>query len=488
MAILALAALVTGCAGSQAPPKGVVDHIQDYFGGVAADEPRAVLVARDVLSSGGTAADAAVALYFALSVTLPSSAGLGGGGVCVVHGKDAVSVEAIDFSARAPQRGAAKGRWAVAVPGSVRGMFALHARYGSLRWANLVRHAERMARFGFPVSRALASKIAVGMERLRADPVSGRIFGGARGVGLAEGETLRQLDLATMLVTIRSRGPGDFYNGETARRLVEGIREAGGSLDIQDLRQFKPVWIPVLKAGFEDHTVFFPGAPITGGEIAHALWRGLDNAERYGAASGPERHRIIAQAGAAAYRDMALRVANDFGSTGFVVMDSSGGVVACNLSMNALFGNGRTIRGTGILAAPPMRPGRAGTSGLAPMAMINVHTGDAFLAAAASASAAAPLILVSTVMAALQDGVSLEEALETIRLRPGTRNGTVLVEPGAGDDVRAALARAGLKVEQAGALGRVNIMFCRDGMGRAPKTCDVRSDRRGFGYAINAEF
>lgn len=483
---LILIGFAAGCSGGATPPKGVVDHIQGYFGGIAADEPHAVLVARDVLSAGGTAADAAVALYFALSVTLPSSAGLGGGGVCVVHGSGKKQAEAIDFSARAPSTPASGGRWAAAVPGAVRGMFALHARYGALQWQNLLRHGERMARFGVPVSRAFAQHLSGGAERLRDDPESWRVFGGSQGRGVAEGQTLRQLDLAAVLGRIRAQGAGDFYNGDTARKIVAGIRAAGGDLSIKDLRTYHPRWIPVLKAGYGNHTVFFPGAPVLGGTIAHALWSALDDGKRYEAAEGPDRQRVIALAAAKAYPDIELRIANNFGTTGFAVMDQQGGAVACGLSMYGLFGNGRMIRNTGILAAPP--PGRTGTAAMAPMVMINIHTGDAFMAAGASANAGAPLVLVSTVLSALQEGVSLEKALETVRVRPGTHARTVLVEAGADDEVKAALTGAGLKVEQGGAMGRVNIMYCPDGMVRQPEGCDVRSDRRGSGYAVNAEF
>ncbi len=486
--VAALAAAVAGCAGAEKPSKGEVGHIENYFGGIAADEPRAVLVARDVLSAGGTAADAAVAMYFALAVTFPSSAGLGGGGVCMVHGSGKTVVEALDFSARAPAQPAPSDRWVAAVPGGVRGMFALHARYGVLRWANLVQPAERMARFGVPASRALVRKFAGGAERLRADTESWRIFRGAGGTGPVEGELLRQLGLAGLLGRIRTRGAGDFYNGETARNIVAGVQAAGGVLAIEDLRGYHPAWIPVLVGSYENHDIVFPGAPIAGGQIAHALWRGLDDGKSFAAASGADRQRIIAQAAIAIYKDVETRVATNFGATGFVVIDRDGGAVACSLSMNGLFGNGRMIRGTGMLAAPPPRPGPAGSAGVAPALMINRHTGQVFMAAVASANAAAPLALVSTVLSALTAGVPLEKALETVRVRPGARAGSVLVESNASEALKSALAAGGFRVDQAETIGRVNIMYCPDGMQNAPAGCDVQTDRRGHGYAINAEF
>ncbi|CAN0574953.1 unnamed protein product [Laminaria digitata] len=121
------------CSGDS-PPEGQVGFVEDNFGGVVSDEPRSALIGRDILSAGGNAVDAAVATYFALSVTYPGAATLGGGGMCVVYRGQDETVEAIDFRPAL----FASGNRAVMIPGAVRGMFALHARYGRLKWEALL--------------------------------------------------------------------------------------------------------------------------------------------------------------------------------------------------------------------------------------------------------------------------------------------------------------------------------------------------------------
>ena len=126
---------------------------------IVADEPQAVLIARDILYSGGSAADAAAALGFGLSVTLQSSAGLGGGGICLVYDSKTTRTEILDFKPQPAIGRQISARWQVSVPTLARGLFALHAKYGRLSWQQIVMPAENLVRFDNKVSRALASHL-----------------------------------------------------------------------------------------------------------------------------------------------------------------------------------------------------------------------------------------------------------------------------------------------------------------------------------------
>jgi gamma-glutamyltranspeptidase/glutathione hydrolase len=150
---------IAACGSSVTTGLNSEKFVQDFVGGIAADEPRAVLEGQKVLSAGGNAADAATAIYFTLAVTLPSKASLGGGGVCMVFDKRTKKVETIDFLSRVPADITTTASRPSAVPGNPLGIFALHARYGSFKWARLVAIGERMARFGVKASRSLVNDL-----------------------------------------------------------------------------------------------------------------------------------------------------------------------------------------------------------------------------------------------------------------------------------------------------------------------------------------
>jgi gamma-glutamyltranspeptidase/glutathione hydrolase len=184
MGALALALGACSLPGLDTTPAvqpGEAGFVRGFLGGVAAEEPRAAIVARNVLSAGGTAVDAAVAAGFMLSVTLPSRAGLGGGGACLVFNPARNEAEAVLFPPGARAAAPAGADRPAAIPMMARGLFALHVRGGRRPFEELVTPAEQVARLGAEVGRALAADLAAVSGPLLADPAARAAFVAATG-------------------------------------------------------------------------------------------------------------------------------------------------------------------------------------------------------------------------------------------------------------------------------------------------------------------
>jgi gamma-glutamyltranspeptidase/glutathione hydrolase len=350
--------------GQSGAGNGVPGYVKGFLGGVAADEPTAALVGREVLSAGGTAADAAVAVGFALAVTLPSRAGLGGGGACLAYapgrnGPNHGAPEAVMFLPPAPHSPDGADRPAAA-PMLARGLFALHARYGTRQFDSLLVPAERLARDGITVSRALARDLAVVAGPLGADPAArGTFF--INGVPAAEGQRLVQPGLSATIAEIRRLGVGDLYQGQLAHTLAQAAHDAGGGLTVDDLRKALPRYAPTLNVAAGKDMVAFLPPPADGGLAAAAAFEALRRAPDAIDAAGARAIAVAARwrqgggdarailAGAA---DLpAAKLPALPASTSFAVLDRMGDAVVCALTMNNLFGTGRIAAGTGILLA-----------------------------------------------------------------------------------------------------------------------------------------
>jgi len=492
-----------------------------FAGAVAADEPQAAAVAREVLFDGGTAADAAIALYFALAVTYPSSASLGGGGMCVVRSAQTGETSALDFlPGRAADTEAA--RRPTAIPANVRGMFALYSRFGRLRWETLVARAETLARQGITVSRALAHDLQAVSGDLLADPAARAIFGGRDGRVLGEGDRLVQQNLADTLAAIRSRGPMDVYTGKAANQLAAAAREAGSTLSAADLAGFAPTWPEPVTVSFDELTLHTAPPPARGGIIAAAIWAALDDDGRYLETSPDERAHLFIETAMRAYANAPglVEETSDDGpvigyerlraliadydpdrhtalsgpgsvenvenpaSTSFVVADRLGSAVACTVTLNNLFGNGRVAPGTGIvLAAPPSEYPEP--MGIVPMLLDEEGTGRLYLAVAASGGVVAPMAAMRTVLLAAYEQRPLDQAVAAPRLYRGASPDVVLYEPGLDEETIAALERRGHQLVEVPELGRVNIIYCPSGLAEGLSGCNARSDQRGFGLGMS---
>ncbi len=274
VALVSVGGAVSAGTPPASAPFGEAKVAHSRRGAVASATPEATAAGAAVLAAGGNAVDAAVAIAFALAVTYPPAGNLAGGGFAVGRTPGG-ELWALDFRETAPagtwrnsflgpdgraRRGASThGGLSVGTPGTVRGLEALHRRYGALPWQRLVAPAVRLAREGFHVPEGLAKLLSDHAADLGRDAGASRLYlpGGRP---LSEGALLVQRDLAKTLEAIASRGADGFHRGEVARRVATFVQATGGVLTANDLATYRPEWrIPFV---FDDGRFRFVTMPL----------------------------------------------------------------------------------------------------------------------------------------------------------------------------------------------------------------------------------
>lgn len=504
--------------------------IEEFSGAVVADEPLAAITGRNILSAGGSAADAAIAAYFAMAVTLPGTAGLGGGGTCLIHDpaserRDALVFIPLNYMAQmSASRGRARQDLAM-VPGNPRGMFALHARYGRMRWPALLQPAITLAR-GHDVSRAAANQLAGAPARFRSDPAFLRIFG-SNGRLLTEGQPLVQNELAGFLSLLSAEDPVNLYDGDLANQFAAAAQRMGISMTVADLSGFAPEFLPPVVVELGSNDLLFVPPPGDGSVLAAEQYAFLHADRRYARADAATRAHLSAEAqlislaglqdwvrnltpttspeelvAPAALQTMARRYNSsrhdpptdilsrssldvDHGSSGLVVVDRTGAAVACSLSMNAPFGIGRFVPGTGILLGAPMAdPGALATPTGVAIAINGVNQ-VLFFAAASGGGIGGVGALAQVIASVFDDGLSLEDAVAQGRVHAAYgRDDVLLYESRLGAAIADSLGGRGHQTVTVEKIGSVSAILCSDGLPRSP-ACEVVVDQRGDGIAAH---
>lgn len=373
-------------------------------GMVVAQEPIAAEVGLKVLESGGNAIDAAVAVGFALAVTHPFAGNIGGGGFLLARFADGRTTF-IDFREKAPlaasrnmyldangnvTKDSVLGWRASGVPGSVRGFELAHKKYGHKSWSEVLEPAIRLASGGFDVSYSLGQSLhSEGTARkLSMFPDSKRIF-----LGVDTGDKLVQVELAATLKRIQSN-PGDFYDGEIARKLAADMKTHGGLITLQDLHDYQAIERPTLAGKYRDYEVITSPPPSSGGVGILQMLGMLEGSgyEKSGAGSAASIHYVaevmrrfyadrseylgdpdfvknpitklleptyIASRRATIDREHAtpssqirpgnLKDHESTQTTHFNVVDAEGNAVAVTYTLNGGFGSGVTAPGLGFL-------------------------------------------------------------------------------------------------------------------------------------------
>ncbi|GAB4148754.1 MAG: gamma-glutamyltransferase [Sphingomonadales bacterium] len=379
-------------------------------GMVVSQEALASRIGADILARGGNAVDAAVAVGFALAVTLPRAGNLGGGGFMLVHLAQEGRTIAIDYREMAPaaatrdmflgpdgkvdQQKSRFSHQAAGVPGTVAGLLHALERYGTMSVADVIAPAIKLAADGMTVSYDLAQALTRARERLAASDAAAAIFLPRDGAPPRPGDTLVQSDLAWSLGQIRDHGRDGFYGGALAARIAADMRAHGGLITEADLAAYRVAEREPVKGSYRGHDVVLMPPPSSGGVHVLQILNTIeaDDVAAMGAGSANAIH-LLAEAMKQAYADraeylgdpdfidvpVAALIAKDYGArirqaidmtrarpaaaigpglnlspespqtTHFSVMDRAGNAVANTYTLNFSYGSGRAAAGTGIL-------------------------------------------------------------------------------------------------------------------------------------------
>lgn len=516
---------------------GDIEPVSQYVGAIVADEPLAVNVARDILLQGGTAADAAAALYFALSVTFPAHASLGAGGACLVFTPATGKAETLTFYGGPGSGVSGQGGRPTAVPTAVRGFSALQARFGRMRWAQVVAPAEALARFETKLPRALAREFDINGPFVYGDEQTRRVFG-AQGRPAVEGDAIVQRDLAQTLTEIRTKGASELYTGALAARLVAASRAAGGTLTAEDLADVRPQWRDAPSIPLARRDLFIAPDPAIGSVVAAVMANILIEADGYDDQDDPVKLHALAEASMIAFADRATwfsqtdgeaggrltvpiaeildperaetlwkffnpdrhlsradfptalpEVLENQAGTGFTVVDPTGLAVSCMITMNNPFGVGRIAPGTGIMLAADPNLTRGGATPLTFAMIADADTRKFYGGLTASGGVLASTAMIRALVAMMVEEQSVAQALEAPRLHNSGNPDITFYErtlPAEDIDRLKALGHRAepFPGEVSSSPPKVNIIFCDKGFPGQGARCEAVPDPRGAGLSF----
>lgn len=248
-------------------------------GAVVSAHPLASKVGVDILKKGGNAIDAAIATQLALAVVYPGAGNIGGGGFMVAHLKNGKNVT-LDYREKAPAKAqrdmyldkdgypqmhlSQDGHLAAGVPGTVAGLFASH-KYAKLSFKELIQPAIDLAENGFAVTAAEAASLNNHKDEFIRLNTTSPAF--VKQTAWKEGDTLLQKDLANTLKRIRDNGAKGFYEGETARFIVEEMQKGKGIISYDDLKNYEAKERVALQFAYKGNTIVTMPLPSSGGVI-----------------------------------------------------------------------------------------------------------------------------------------------------------------------------------------------------------------------------
>ena len=272
-------------------------------------------IGSDIMKKGGNAFDAMVGTELALAVAFPFAGNIGGGGF-MVYRKANGEVGSLDYREKAPlaatkdmfldsEGNVIKGKstqtaLAIGVPGTIAGVFAVHKKYGTMPISKILESVIALAERGVVVTKKQEKSLKDYHESIVKINGENSLLSG----NFKENDTIKYPALAKTLRRIQKKGRNEFYKGETAKILVNYLKEKGGIITMQDLAKYEAKWRKPLQFTYKGLKITSMAPPSSGGICLAQILKML---EPYDLAkmghNSPDAIQVIVEAERRAYAD-----------------------------------------------------------------------------------------------------------------------------------------------------------------------------------------
>lgn len=528
-----------------------------FNGAVSSAHPLASEIGLSIMKQGGNAIDAAIATQYALAVVYPAAGNIGGGGFTVIHLANCQNLT-IDYREKAPARAhrdmyldkagnaqtqlSQNGHLAAGVPGAVAGLFRC-MQYAKLPLYKLIQPAIDLAEKGFVLTASEARQLNRIQEPLIKYNTVTPVF--VKPTGWKTGDTLIQKDLANTLKRIRDKGMAGFYEGETARLIVEEMKRANGIISYDDLKNYQAKEREPVVFDYKTYKIVTMPLPSSGGVLLPMMMHMIEDkpVKEYGFQSA-QAVQLMTEIERRAYADRAKYLGDvDFykvpvkklvskeyaaermrdynnqtagnsqatqagiipeseETTHFSVYDKSGNAVSVTTTLNGSYGSRTVVGGAGFFlnnemddfSIKPGVPNLYGAVGgdanaIAPgKRMLSSMTPTIvlkdckpYLVVGTPGGTTITTSVFQTLVNILEFEMSAEDAVNKPKFHHQWLPDEIFVEPDFSQAVRQQLQQMGYKVTQRGAIGQTEVIRI-NANGTIEAIADKRGDDSAAGY------
>ena len=532
----------------------VEKKIECRNGAVVSAHTLASEVGVTILQQGGNAVDAAIATQLALAVVYPGAGNIGGGGFMVAHLKSGNNI-AIDYREMAPATASRDmyldangnpqmnlsqdGHLAAGVPGTIAGLFAC-MKYAKLSFKKIIQPAINLAENGFAITEAQAKSFNSTKNEFIKLNTSKPVF--VKSELWKAGDTLVQLDLAKTLKRIRDFGVKGFYEGETAKLIVEEMQKGKGIITEKDLKNYKAKTRTPIVFNYKGFKIITMPLPSSGGIILQQMMKMIEKrnvaamkfqsaqsvqlmteierrayADRASFLGDPDFVKVPVktlvsdkyltermkdyQAGKAgsSSETKAGNIIESEETTHLSVIDKEGNAVSVTTTLNGSYGSKTVVSGAGFLlnnemddfSVKPGVPNMYGAVGneknaIAPgkrmlssmTPTIALKNNQPYLVVGTPGGTTIPTSVFQTLINILDFGMNTNEAVNKPKFHHQWLPDQIDLEKGFSEEVKKQLTKMGYTLKERSAIGRTEVI-----KKMAPKKIEAVADNRGDDHA-----